>query len=215
MSSQQLVQRLLCSRARVNLQRVRDGFLAERDFPNLTAAASKLRRARSLSTTPRASAFSSCGQRPAGSRPSMTSSSSSSITSSSCARPPAAPGQSPDRDQRDFQRRKGAGQGARHPHHRPRQLNRNRKTAPAKTRAPAAQRPARVRLNRAGCRHRRTARARGVLRRLRRGKAGSRRQSHPHHRQTAQRSRRRRPSHILKEFTRFETRARSDPDRVE
>jgi replicative DNA helicase len=42
MSSQQLVQRLLCSRARVNLQRVRNGFLSERDFPNLTAAASKL-----------------------------------------------------------------------------------------------------------------------------------------------------------------------------
>src|SRR5207249_6247171 len=42
MSTQQLVQRLLCSRARVNLQRVRDGFLAERDFPNLTTAASKL-----------------------------------------------------------------------------------------------------------------------------------------------------------------------------
>ncbi|MBA3386595.1 MAG: replicative DNA helicase [Chthoniobacterales bacterium] len=42
MSSQQLVQRLLCSRARVNLQKVREGFLAERDFPSLTAAASKL-----------------------------------------------------------------------------------------------------------------------------------------------------------------------------
>lgn len=42
MSSQQLVNRLLCSRARVNLQKVRDGFLSERDFPNLTAAASKL-----------------------------------------------------------------------------------------------------------------------------------------------------------------------------
>jgi replicative DNA helicase len=42
MSSQQLVQRLLCSRARVNLQKVRDGFLSERDFPSLTAAASKL-----------------------------------------------------------------------------------------------------------------------------------------------------------------------------
>src|ERR1700716_2978907 len=42
MSSQQLVQRLLCSRALVNLQKVRDGFLAERDFPSLTAAASKL-----------------------------------------------------------------------------------------------------------------------------------------------------------------------------
>src|SRR6478736_997891 len=42
MSGQQLVQRLLCSRARVNLQKVRDGFLGERDFPSLTAAASKL-----------------------------------------------------------------------------------------------------------------------------------------------------------------------------
>jgi replicative DNA helicase len=42
MSSQQLVQRLLCSRARVNLKNVRDGFLGERDFPSLTSAASKL-----------------------------------------------------------------------------------------------------------------------------------------------------------------------------
>ena len=42
MSSQQLVQRLLCSRAKVNLQRVRNGFLSERDFPNLTTAASRL-----------------------------------------------------------------------------------------------------------------------------------------------------------------------------
>ncbi|MBV9488966.1 MAG: replicative DNA helicase [Verrucomicrobia bacterium] len=42
MSSQQLVQRLLCSRAKVNLQKVRTGFLSERDFPNLTTAAAKL-----------------------------------------------------------------------------------------------------------------------------------------------------------------------------
>ncbi len=42
MSTQQLVQRLLCSRAKVNLAKVRDGFLSERDFPALTAAASKL-----------------------------------------------------------------------------------------------------------------------------------------------------------------------------
>ena len=42
MSSQQLVQRLLCSRAKVNLGRVRDGFMADRDFHNLTEAASKL-----------------------------------------------------------------------------------------------------------------------------------------------------------------------------
>lgn len=42
MSSQQLVQRLLCSRAKVNHQRVRDGFLTERDFQMLTDVASKL-----------------------------------------------------------------------------------------------------------------------------------------------------------------------------
>ena len=46
MSRQQLVQRMLCSRARVNLKKVRGGFLAERDFPNLTAAASKLAEAK-------------------------------------------------------------------------------------------------------------------------------------------------------------------------
>src|SRR2546422_3410462 len=46
MSSPQRVQRMLCSRARVNLQRVRDGFLGERDFPSLTAAASKLAEAK-------------------------------------------------------------------------------------------------------------------------------------------------------------------------
>src|SRR4029079_16452766 len=40
MSSQQLVQRLLCSRAQVSLARVRDGFLSERDFPALQTAAS-------------------------------------------------------------------------------------------------------------------------------------------------------------------------------
>jgi replicative DNA helicase len=42
MSSRQLTQRLLCSRAKVNLQRVRNGFLSERYFPMLTATASRL-----------------------------------------------------------------------------------------------------------------------------------------------------------------------------
>ncbi len=42
MSSQQIVQRLLCSRARVNLSKVRDGFMNENDFHNLTVAASQL-----------------------------------------------------------------------------------------------------------------------------------------------------------------------------
>ena len=42
MSSQQLVQRLLCSQARVNLGNVRKGFMNERDFQNLTHAASRI-----------------------------------------------------------------------------------------------------------------------------------------------------------------------------
>src|SRR6266851_5208516 len=46
MSAQQLVQRMLCSRARVNLAKTRDGFLSEADFPRLTNAASKLAEAK-------------------------------------------------------------------------------------------------------------------------------------------------------------------------
>ena len=42
MSTSQLVQRLLCSRARVDLGNVRNGLLSERDFPALTTAASKI-----------------------------------------------------------------------------------------------------------------------------------------------------------------------------
>ena len=42
MSSQQLVQRFLCSLARVNLANIRNGFLSERDFPALMAGAAKL-----------------------------------------------------------------------------------------------------------------------------------------------------------------------------
>ena len=42
MTSESLVLRMLCSRSRVNLRTVRDGFLAERDFPKLTGAAGKL-----------------------------------------------------------------------------------------------------------------------------------------------------------------------------
>lgn len=42
MTAESLVMRLLCSRARVNLRSVREGFLAERDFPKLTGSAGKL-----------------------------------------------------------------------------------------------------------------------------------------------------------------------------
>src|SRR5262249_56367998 len=39
MSADSLMLRMLCSRSRVNLRNVREGFLAERDFPKLTGAA--------------------------------------------------------------------------------------------------------------------------------------------------------------------------------
>lgn len=42
MSKEQLVQRMLCSHARVDAHRVRTGFLAQQDWPRLTAAAGKL-----------------------------------------------------------------------------------------------------------------------------------------------------------------------------
>jgi replicative DNA helicase len=42
MTADSLVLRMLCSRSRVNLRNVREGFLAERDFPKLTGAAGKL-----------------------------------------------------------------------------------------------------------------------------------------------------------------------------
>lgn len=42
MTSEALVLRMLCSRAQVNLRSIREGFLAERDFPKLTGAAGKL-----------------------------------------------------------------------------------------------------------------------------------------------------------------------------
>jgi replicative DNA helicase len=42
MSAESLVLRMLCSRSRVNLRSIREGFLAERDFPKLTGSAGKL-----------------------------------------------------------------------------------------------------------------------------------------------------------------------------
>ena len=42
MTSESLVLRMLCSRSRVNLRDIRDGFLADRDFPKLTGTAGKL-----------------------------------------------------------------------------------------------------------------------------------------------------------------------------
>lgn len=45
MSAEQLAQRVLCSVARVNMANIRAGFLSERDFPALTAAAERIAKA--------------------------------------------------------------------------------------------------------------------------------------------------------------------------
>lgn len=45
MTAESLTMRMICSRARVNVRNVRDGFLAERDFPKLTIAAGSLSKA--------------------------------------------------------------------------------------------------------------------------------------------------------------------------
>src|SRR2546427_10033210 len=42
MTAESLVLRMLCSRSRVNLRNIREGFLADRDFPKLTGSAGKL-----------------------------------------------------------------------------------------------------------------------------------------------------------------------------
>jgi len=42
MRTRELISRMLCSRSRVNLTRVRDGYLSERDFPALQKAASEI-----------------------------------------------------------------------------------------------------------------------------------------------------------------------------
>lgn len=42
MTADQLMLRMICSRARVNLRNIKDGFLSERDFPKLTGAAGKI-----------------------------------------------------------------------------------------------------------------------------------------------------------------------------
>lgn len=45
MTAESLTLRMLCSRARINLRSVRDGFFAERDFPRITHAATELAKA--------------------------------------------------------------------------------------------------------------------------------------------------------------------------
>ncbi|MEI8291105.1 MAG: replicative DNA helicase [Verrucomicrobiota bacterium] len=45
MGAESLIMRMMCSLARVNMRNIRDGFMAETDFPKLTSAASRLSRA--------------------------------------------------------------------------------------------------------------------------------------------------------------------------
>jgi len=45
MTAESLILRMLCSRAKINLRAVRDGFFAERDFPRITQAATEMAKA--------------------------------------------------------------------------------------------------------------------------------------------------------------------------
>lgn len=45
MTAREVTKRMICSRARVNMRNIREGFLAERDFPKLTAASAKISKA--------------------------------------------------------------------------------------------------------------------------------------------------------------------------
>ncbi len=45
MGAESLIMRMMCSLARVNMRNIRDGFMAETDFPKLTSAAGRLSRA--------------------------------------------------------------------------------------------------------------------------------------------------------------------------
>ena len=190
MSAQQLVQRLLCSRAGVNSQKVRDGtFLAERDFPKLTAAASKLAEAKIfIDDSPglnilelRAKArrlkaqhdielividylqlLRSTSRRGQENRQIEISEISAGI--------------------------KGLAKELNIPIIVAAQLNRNPENRTGRQQRPAeAERPARVRQHRAGRGCRWPARSAGVLRRYGGGERRDGRQSRPHHRQAAQR----------------------------
>ena len=45
MTSDAIMKRMICSRSRINIRHIRDGFLAEQDFPKLTSAAAALKKA--------------------------------------------------------------------------------------------------------------------------------------------------------------------------
>jgi replicative DNA helicase len=67
MTAESLVLRmLLLALTGVTCENIRDGFLAERDFPKLTGSAGKLANARFLLTTRRAFRSCNCARRPAG-----------------------------------------------------------------------------------------------------------------------------------------------------
>ena len=67
MTAESLVLRMLCSRSRVNLRNVREGFLAERDFPQADRLGGQAgQRAAVHRRFLRRCPFSSCGPRRAG-----------------------------------------------------------------------------------------------------------------------------------------------------
>ena len=161
MSAQQLVQRLLCSRAGVNSQKVRDGtFLAERDFPKLDCRGLQAGRSKNLhrrqpgpehSRAARQGATAEGAARHRADRDRLP------------ATPPLhlAPrtGQSPDRNFGNLRRHQGARERVEHPDHRRRPAqSKSGKPHRRQQRPAASERPARIGQHRAGRRSRGLAR---------------------------------------------------------
>ncbi len=189
MGAQQLVQRLLCSRAKVNLGRVRDGFLAERDFPALTAAASKL--AESKIFIDDTSGLSILELR-AKARRLKSQHDIKAIFIDYLQLLRSTSRRAQDNRQLEIAEisagLKGARQGTAASHRRPRAAQPKSRGAHGRGEGPAAARRfARVRFHRAGRRPRGPAHPRGILRRHRGGEGSRHGQGDAHHRQAAQR----------------------------
>ncbi len=161
MSSSQLVQRLLCSSARVNLQRIRDGFLSRADSEKIGKAAKLLIESRIfIDDTPgitvlelRAKARRLQAQH--------------GIELHRHRLPPTPalqletrPREPSDRNRGNLRRHQSSRQGTQYPRHRPRPAQPKSREPHRCLEGPTAyQRSSRIRLHRAGRRHRRTPRS--------------------------------------------------------
>ena len=120
MSTQQLMQRLLCSHARVDLKKIRDGFIGKHDMTNLIQATTRLSDAGCLSTIRLDWEFSNYARARDALRTATTSVDRHRLPPASSLAQPAWPGKPPDRSCGNFVRHQVAGEGIERPHSRSR-----------------------------------------------------------------------------------------------